>query len=175
MPEPTPSQTVGPFFGYALPYPGGPDAAPSGHPATLTVHGHVYDGEGSPVPDALLEFWQAGPDGSATGRPGSLARNGVDFTGFARAETDAAGHWTVRTLPPPDARPYLCVCVFARGLTHHLFTRLYVPGAPGDALLDALPAERRATLVAAPDGERTLRFDVHLQGEKETVFLVFGK
>ncbi|QXE38309.1 protocatechuate 3,4-dioxygenase subunit alpha [Streptomyces sp. GMY02] len=184
MPRPTPSQTVGPFYGYALPFPGGGEVAPAGHPEALTVHGYVYDGGGAPVPDALVETWQAAPDGSLAGRPGSLrrdpvtggflGRNGVDFTGFARVATDADGHWAVRTLEPPSGRPYLAVCVFARGLSHHLFTRAYL-GAPAssDTLLSALPEERRTTLMARQESERVHRFDIRLQGEKETVFLDF--
>ncbi|MEU8354342.1 protocatechuate 3,4-dioxygenase subunit alpha, partial [Streptomyces sp. NPDC048845] len=133
---PTPSQTVGPFYGYALPFAGGGDVAPAGHPDTITVHGRVFDGAGAPVPDALLEFWQAGPDGSLAGAPGSLrrdpvtgavvGRDGVEFTGFARVPTDADGHYALRTLPPGGDAPYLSVCVFARGLMHHLFTRAYL-------------------------------------------------
>ncbi|MEV7566910.1 protocatechuate 3,4-dioxygenase subunit alpha [Streptomyces tanashiensis] len=181
---PTPAQTVGPFYGYALPFPGGPDIAPAGHPDTLTVHGHVYDGAGAPVPDALLEIWQPGPDGDRTGAPGSLrkdpvtgghaGRDGVTFTGFGRVATDADGRWAVRTLPPAGA-PYLSVCVFARGLLHHLFTRIYLPGPVTDAdpLLASLPPQRRATLLATGTGPRTLRFDVRLQGPEETVFLDF--
>ncbi|MFE7515499.1 protocatechuate 3,4-dioxygenase subunit alpha [Streptomyces sp. NPDC057540] len=181
---PTPAQTVGPFYGYALPVPGGPDLAPAGHPDTLTVHGHVYDGAGTPVPDALLEIWQPGPDGDRAGAPGSLrkdpvtgghtGRDGVTFTGFGRVATDADGSWAIRTLPPAGA-PYLSVCVFARGLLHHLFTRIYLPGPAADAdpLLASLPADRRATLLAAGTGPRTLRFDVRLQGPEETVFLDF--
>ncbi|MFF0559550.1 protocatechuate 3,4-dioxygenase subunit alpha [Streptomyces sp. NPDC004266] len=181
---PTPAQTVGPFYGYALPFPGGPDLAPAGHPDTLTVHGHVYDGAGAPVPDALLEIWQPGPDGDRSGAPGSLrkdpvtgghaGRDGVTFTGFGRVATDADGRWAIRTLPPAGA-PYLSVCVFARGLLHHLFTRIYLPGpaAEADPLLASLPTERRATLLATGTGPRTLRFDVRLQGPEETVFLDF--
>lgn len=180
----TPSQTAGPFFGYALPFAGGGEMAPAGHPDTLTVHGYVHDGAGQPVPDALLEFWQAAPDGSRTGVPGSLrrdpvtgaviGRDGVGFTGFGRVPTDADGHWVLRTLPPPATAPYLAVCVFARGLQHHLFTRIYLGEPGGDPLLGGLPPHRRATLLAAGDGVQRYRFDVRLQGDQdneETVFL----
>ncbi|MFJ9852698.1 protocatechuate 3,4-dioxygenase subunit alpha [Streptomyces sp. NPDC101150] len=196
---PTPSQTIGPFYGYALPFPGGDRIAPDGHPDTVTVHGYVRDGTGDPVPDALLEFWQAGPDGGLTGAPGSLrrdpatgaitGRDGVEFTGFGRVPTDADGHYALRTLPAtapagrPDAAPYLAVCVFARGLLHHLFTRIYFPGHEtanaADPLLSRLPADRARTLLARPDGPaRRYRFDIHLQGaedgtHEETVFLAF--
>lgn len=193
---PTPAQTVGPFYGHALPFPGGGDIAPLGHPDTVTVHGYVYDGAGDPVPDALVEIWGPGPDGElptsggslrrdpATG--GHLGRNGVDFTGFGRVATDADGHWAVRTLRPgarPGRTPYLGVCVFARGLLHHLFTRVYLPG-PTDTpatepLLARLAPERRATLIATAGPYATHRFDIRLQGGDgdghghETVFLEF--
>ncbi|MFH8407771.1 protocatechuate 3,4-dioxygenase subunit alpha [Streptomyces sp. NPDC018019] len=203
---PTPSQTIGPFFGHALPFPGGGEMAPTGHPDTITLYGRVLDGAGEPVPDALLEFWQAGPDGGLRGAPGSLrrdaatgavvGRDGVDFTGFGRVPTGADGRYVLRTLPPtapagrPDAAPYIAVCVFARGLLHHLFTRVYFPGDAAahaaDPLLSRLPAHRARTLVARADGERRYRFDIRLQaaaeGEgavagdgtgEETVFLEF--
>ncbi|WP_431776119.1 protocatechuate 3,4-dioxygenase subunit alpha [Streptomyces cucumeris] len=178
--HPTPSQTVGPFYGYALPFPGGGEIAPAGHPDAITVHGHVYDGAGAPIPDALLEFWQPG-DGRA-GRPGSLrrdpatggfaGRDGVTFTGFGRVATDADGHWAIRTLPPTGA-PYLSVCVFARGLLHHLFTRVYLDPEATDPLLAGLAPDRRATLRTDREGPRTHRFDIRLQGPEETVFLDF--
>lgn len=195
---PTPSHTVGPFYGYALPFREGGRIAPERHPDTITLHGRVLDGAGDPVPDALLEFWQAAPDGSLKGAPGSmrrdpfdggfLGRNGTDFTGFGRVGTDADGHYVVQTLPPGNPGvPYISVCVFARGLLHHLFTRAYlvdgdVAGAAdpahaapsGDALLDSLPAERRGTLLARAEPNRSYRFDIRLQGADETVFLQFG-
>ncbi|MEU7028164.1 protocatechuate 3,4-dioxygenase subunit alpha [Streptomyces sp. NPDC046275] len=180
---PTPSHTVGPFYGYALPFPEGEHVAPAGHPDRITLHGYVLDGAGDPVPDALLEFWQAAPDGSLTGAPGSLrrdpvtgghlGRNGTDFTAFGRVPTDADGHYALHTLPPGNpGQPHIAVCVFARGLLHHLYTRAYLADGP-DPLLDRLPADRRATLIAAPEPHRTHRFDIRLQGERETVFLEF--
>ncbi|MFH8793443.1 protocatechuate 3,4-dioxygenase subunit alpha [Streptomyces sp. NPDC017941] len=180
---PTPSHTVGPFYGYALPFPEGEQIAPKGHPDTIVLHGHVLDGHGDPVPDALLEFWQAAPDRSLAGVPGSLrrnpvtggflGRNGTDFTGFGRVATDADGHYALHTLQPGSAGvPYISVCVFARGLLHHLFTRAYLADGT-DPLLDSVEPERRATLIARPGENRAYRFDIRLQGEGETVFLEF--
>ncbi|MFI9309647.1 protocatechuate 3,4-dioxygenase subunit alpha [Streptomyces triculaminicus] len=176
--DPTPSQTVGPYFGMALPFPGGDDLAPAGHPDAITLHGYVLDGPGAPVPDALLEFWQAAPDGSPAGAARGPYRDGDAFTGFARVPTGEDGHYALRTLLPGGA-PYLALCLFARGLSHHLFTRVYVRPPGDDPLLASLPAERRATLLAAHDAARprSYRFDVRLQGDahhEETVFLRFG-
>ncbi|MEY9484883.1 protocatechuate 3,4-dioxygenase alpha subunit [Streptomyces calvus] len=187
---PTPSHTVGPFYGHALPFRGGEDIAPLGHPDTVTVHGCVYDGGGRPLPDALLEVWGPDPEGRVPTADGSmrrdpasggfLGRNGVEFTGFGRVQTDADGHWYVRTLRPGArgrSAPYLGVCVFARGLLVHLFTRIYLPDdgtvLASDPLLSRLAADRRDTLVAGAEGEGTYRFDIRLQGEGETVFLEF--
>ncbi|CAG7612966.1 protocatechuate 3,4-dioxygenase subunit alpha [Actinacidiphila bryophytorum] len=183
----TPSQTVGPFYGYALPFAKGGEIAPAGDPRTITVHGVVRDGNGSPVPDALLEFWQSAPDGSRTGAPGSLrrdpadgavlGRDGVAFTGFGRVATDADGRYAVRTLPPPADAPYLAVVLFARGLLHHLHTRAYLADQEGDALLAALPEDRRATLIARQEREGVYGFDIRIQGRaaEETVFLEFHR
>jgi protocatechuate 3,4-dioxygenase alpha subunit len=175
----TPGQTVGPFFGYALPYPGGPQLVPAGHPDAVRLHGRVLDGDGTPVPDALLELWQPGPDGGVVQQPGSLRRDGWTFTGFGRAATDLAGHYAFTTLRPgaPAGRPpFFALTVFARGLLDRLFTRVYLPGFEGrwatDPLLSALPAGRRGTLLAVDDADG-LRFDVVLQGEHETVFLEY--
>jgi protocatechuate 3,4-dioxygenase alpha subunit len=188
---PTPSQTVGPFFGHALPFAGGGDLAPLGAEDTVTLHGRVLDGRGTPVPDALLEFWQAGPDGRPPAAPGSMrrdhstgrhaGRDGVTFTGWGRVATDADGHYAVRTLRPPATAPYLGVLLFARGLLHHLHTRAYLPvGPPGeprpdDALLASLPPARRQTLVARHEHGQVYGFDLRIQGDegRETVFLEF--
>ncbi|HET9170158.1 MAG TPA: protocatechuate 3,4-dioxygenase subunit alpha [Actinospica sp.] len=182
--EPTPSQTVGPFFGYALPIPGGADLAPARHPDAVTVHGYVYDGEGEPIPDAILDFWQAAPDGSRSGEPGTLrvdassgellGRDGVRFTGFGRVATTGDGHWALHTLPPAADAPYIAVGVFARGLLHHLYTRIYLSDV-NDALLSGLSPERRGTLIAERDGA-AYRFDIRIQGDEseETVFLAFA-
>ncbi|WP_405905599.1 protocatechuate 3,4-dioxygenase subunit alpha [Streptomyces sp. NBC_00828] len=180
---PTPSHTIGPFYGHALPFPEGDRIAPQGHPDAITLHGYVLDGAGEPIPDALLDFWQTAPDGSLTGAPGSmrrdpstggfLGRNSTHFTGFGRVPTDADGHYALSTLVPGNTgQPYISVCVFARGLTNHLFTRAYLADG-ADPLLDSLPADRRATLIAAEGVNRTYRFDIRLQGEGETVFLEF--
>lgn len=187
----TPSQTVGPFFGYALPFPGGGDIAPAGHADTITLHGHIHDGAGQPVPDAIIEIWQADPRGSLSGAPGSMrrdpvtgrgiGRDGVEFTGFGRVPTDADGHWAARTLAPgphhDGAVPYLSLAVFARGLLHHLHTRAYLPehadALAGDRSLATLTPERRATLLARRERDALYRFDIRLQGEDETVFLDF--
>jgi protocatechuate 3,4-dioxygenase alpha subunit len=187
---PTPSHTVGPFYGHALPFRGGEDIAPLGHPDAVTVHGYVYDGAGGPLPDALVELWGPDPDGGLPTADGSmrrdaasggfLGRNGVEFTGFGRIQTDANGHWYARTLRPGArgrSAPHLSVCVFARGLLVHLFTRIYLPGdeaaLAADPLLSRVPGERRDTLVAGDEGHGTYRFDIRLQGEGETVFLEF--
>ena len=171
----TPSQTVGPFFGYALPYDGGPDVASRADPDSIRLHGTVYDGAGEPVPDAILEIW--GPDASGTpiNERGSLHRDGYTVTGFGRAPVDRAGHYTFTTVRPGATTeghaPYILVTVFARGLLHHLFTRAYF--SDDDPFLQTVPAERRGTLLVEQDGERSYRFDIRLQGEGETVFLDF--
>ncbi|HEX6548434.1 MAG TPA: protocatechuate 3,4-dioxygenase subunit alpha [Candidatus Dormibacteraeota bacterium] len=139
----TPSQTVGPFFGFALPFPGGAEVAEAG-PGTRRLEGQLLDGAGEPVPDGLIEIWHR--------------------ERFGRCRTDAEGLFHF-TLPPA---PHYNVYVFARGLLRHLVTRVYLPGG-SDASLERVPPERRATLVAGEDGG-TLRWDIRLQGDRETVF-----
>ena len=97
---PTPGQTVGPFFGYALPFDRDNELVPLSHPSAVRLHGRVTDGHGVGVPDALLELWQAAPDGSVVQQDGSLRRDGWTFTGWGRASTDADGHYVFTTLKP---------------------------------------------------------------------------
>lgn len=170
----TPGQTVGPFFGFALPYPGDSDLVPPTHPDAVQLTGLVLDGEGQPVPDALIEIWQPDGAGSIVQRAGSVRRDGFTFTGWGRAGTDNTGRYRFSTLRPGGIAPFFAVTVFARGLLDRLFTRAYLPGFPPDGLLASLPPERRATLVATADGATTLRFDIRLQGPDETVFLRFA-
>ncbi|HEY7988959.1 MAG TPA: protocatechuate 3,4-dioxygenase subunit alpha [Lapillicoccus sp.] len=175
---PTPGQTVGPFFGYALPFDRDNELVPLSHPSAVRFHGRVTDGHGVGVPDALLELWQAAPDGSVVQQDGSLRRDGWTFTGWGRASTDPEGGYAFTTLRPgptePGRAPFFAVTVFARGLLNRLFTRAYLPddaeALADDPLLTSLEPGRRSTLVCRAD-DHGYMFDVRLQGEDETVFL----
>jgi protocatechuate 3,4-dioxygenase alpha subunit len=176
----TPSQTIGPFFGFALPYAGGPELVEPHLPLAIRLHGTVFDGAGEPVPDALIEIWQANEDGVLPRELGSLQRDHYTFTGFGRCPTDRAGNYGFTTVKPGSVNgkaPYVFVTVFARGMPMHLFTRAYFPDEvdrnAADAVLSALDAQRRSTLVAVAGKPAEYRFDIHLQGEGETVFLDF--
>jgi protocatechuate 3,4-dioxygenase alpha subunit len=175
---PTPGQTVGPFFHFGLTFDGDRDLVAPGTAGSLLLHGTVRDGEGRGVPDALVEIWQADPRGRVPQRPGSLRRDGTTFTGFGRAQTDRTGRYAFTTLPPgpvDGGLPFFAVVVLARGLTHRLLTRAYLPldGRDADTVLRA-SGDRASTLLCTRD-EDGLRFDVRLQagrdGEPETVFL----
>jgi protocatechuate 3,4-dioxygenase alpha subunit len=173
----TPGQTVGPFFGMALPYRGGSSLVSYAHPDAVRLHGTVYDGAGAVVTDALVELWQPDSAGQIVRQPGSLRRDGSGFTGWGRAATDADGRYAFTTVRPGVARPtnapFFAIAVFARGLLERLCTRAYLPGGDldTDPLLSALEPGRRATLLcAAVSG---YRFDIHLQGPDETVFLAY--
>jgi protocatechuate 3,4-dioxygenase alpha subunit len=169
----TPAQTVGPFFGLGLPYDGGPELVPPTHPDAVQLTGRVLDGDGNPVPDAMLEIWQADAAGDVVQQPGSLRRDGFTFTGWGRAATDATGTYRFTTVRPGGNTPFIAVTVFARGLTNRLFTRAYLPGFAPDDLLSSLPDDRRTTLIAVEAGNK-LVFDIRLQGADETVFLRFA-
>jgi protocatechuate 3,4-dioxygenase alpha subunit len=178
----TPSQTVGPFFGYALPYEGGPEVRAPWHPDAIRLHGVVFDGAGEPVPDAIVEVWGADAAGAPSTERGSFDRDQHGFTGFGRAAVDRGGHYSFTTVKPGAMRegsaPYLLVTIFARGVLQHLFTRAYfgdeADANAADPLLASVDADRRATLIAESDAPSSYRFDIRLQGEGETVFLDYG-
>jgi protocatechuate 3,4-dioxygenase, alpha subunit len=172
----TPGQTIGPFYGFALPYDGDSELVPPSHRQAIRLQGRVLDGNGRPVPDALLEIWQADADGNVVQQEGSLKRDGFTFTGWGRAATDNNGRYSFTTITPgsaADTAPFIAMTIFARGLLNRLFTRIYLPGHPlllTDPLLSSLPDDRRGTLIAERDRDG-LVFDVVLQGRDETVFL----
>jgi protocatechuate 3,4-dioxygenase, alpha subunit len=179
----TPSQTVGPFFGFALFERVGNELVAPAAPGAITIVGEVIDGNGDVVPDAIVEVWQANEAGRyadpADPRHDLPLADG--FTGFGRSDTESGGFSFVTVKPGsvPGAgealqAPHLDVAVFARGLLDRLVTRLYFPDEAeanaADPLLSMLDPADAATLVAVPDGDG-LRFDIRLQGERQTVFL----
>jgi protocatechuate 3,4-dioxygenase alpha subunit len=183
----TPSQTVGPFFSRALLHEGWNDLTTRGAAGqVIIITGRVLDGDGAPVPDALLEIWQANASGRYN-HPDDTRDTPLDprFGGFGRAGTDAQGRFRFRTIKPgpvPGAggsmqAPHINVSVFARGLLKRLVTRIYFPDEPlnaHDPVLASLPdTARRATLIARPTEDESglgLSFDIVLQGDHETTF-----
>jgi protocatechuate 3,4-dioxygenase, alpha subunit len=150
----TPSQTVGPYYAIGLARRDESKLVPAG----MRLTGELVDGDGVPVVDGMIEVWDP------VGRR------------WARRGTHPAGTFTF-TVEKPAARganaPHLLVYVFARGLLKHQLTRLYFPDEQeanaADPVLTALPEEDRARLVAEQDDDG-LRFDIHLQGDRETIF-----
>ena len=179
---PTPSQTVGPFFHVCLTAPehcisriAGPKT--KGERAFLVCR--IFDGEGAPVPDAMIEIWQADADGHYHS-VGESPKGSADpsWRGFGRMGTSEDGSCKFETIKPgrvSGQAPHLEIAVFARGMLKQLFTRIYFAGDPAnqeDAVLNVVQQERRQTLIAQPDpGEPGhWQFDIFLQGEQETVF-----
>jgi protocatechuate 3,4-dioxygenase alpha subunit len=203
----TPSQTVGPFFHYGLPWKGGADlvgqsdmgarpelfpeehyvlnlSPPRGAVAgeTIIVEGVVYDADGKPVPDAMIEIWQANAAGRYASPDDGRLNLPLDegFIGFGRAATNEGGLYRFKTVRPGSVpgpgnslqAPHIAVSVFGRGVIKRLVTRIYFEDAaenPSDPILALVPAERRDTLVARQVDD-AWRFDIVLQGERETVF-----
>ena len=180
---PTPSQTVGPFFNIGLPGDRTELVAP-GSDGAVRIEGVVYDGDGEPVVDALVEIWQAAPSGryDHPDDPRDDLPVQEGFEGFGRAETDPDdGSFSFVTLKPGPVpgpgggvqAPHLVVSVFARGLLKRLVTRIYFEDEAdanvADPVLSAVEPGRRDTLVARRVGD-AYRFDVRLQGDGETVF-----
>jgi protocatechuate 3,4-dioxygenase alpha subunit len=177
----TPSQTVGPYLHIGLLWTDGPDVVPSGTPDAILIRGRLLDGAGEPVVDGLVESWQA--DSGGRFRHPDDPRGGADpnFRGFGRCDTDGEGRYWLRTvkpgtLPSRDGgteAPHLNLSIFARGLLDRVVTRLYfadeVTANEADPVLRSVDPNRRETLVAraVPGG---YEFDIHLQGDDETLF-----
>jgi protocatechuate 3,4-dioxygenase, alpha subunit len=165
--ETTPSQTVGPYLSIGLPWPDGPQVVPEGTPGRIRLFGKVFDGDGAIIPDALIETWQADGNGQF-GDPG--------FRGFGRSPTDDDGDWEIFTIKPgtlgDGQAKHIDVNVFARGMLNRCVTRIYFADEDnaGDPVLKTVPQDRRDTLIAHPQGAGEYRFDVHVQGDGETVF-----
>lgn len=155
MTAPTPSQTVGPFFGFALPFENDANATGDESRDAVRVEGQVLDGAGEPVGDALVEAFHGDQ--------------------FARCRTDGEGafHFTLRKPVVSEDAPHFNITVFARGLLRHLQTRMYFPDEDGanrlDRALQLVDESRRHTLIARRNRD-ILHFDIRLQGEGETVF-----
>jgi protocatechuate 3,4-dioxygenase, alpha subunit len=175
----TPSQTVGPFLSLGLTWTDGHLVVPEGSPGAVRISGVLLDGAGAPVPDGVVETWQADADGRFDHPDDPRGASGSGFGGFGRCSTDEEGHYQIVTVKPgaigDGQAPHIDVTVLARGLLQHLVTRIYFPDEAeanaADPLLSSLPPERAATLVAEAAGDGELRFDIRLQGEGETVFL----
>ena len=187
----TPSQTVGPYFAYGLtPAQYGYDlknlfsavlAQPQATGEHIRITGQVFDGAGQTVGDAMLEISQ--PDASGQFVSSVADAQAKDFSGFGRCGTGtlAQNHYAFDTVKPgvaaPGQAPFINVCLTMRGLLVHTFTRIYFDDEfeanAQDAVLASVPAERRATLVAKRETTGAgivYRFDIRMQGEKETVF-----
>jgi protocatechuate 3,4-dioxygenase alpha subunit len=182
---PTVSQTVGPFFHIGLGWLFSDRVAdPEARGRHITVRGRVVDGDGAPVPDALIEVWQADPDGRYI-RPGDAERGEGPrgFRGYARVPTNDEGAFRFTTVKPGRVTapggamqaPHMLAAVFMRGLLRQLATRIYFADEPSnvqDPILLRVPAPRRGTLVARPlpDSPDVFEWNVMLQGTGETVF-----
>ena len=177
-------QTVGPFFHIGMGHLDAHALAPPGAPGErVAIEGQVFDGNGEPVPDAVIEIWQANADGEYCCASRAQERAGpAAFTGFGRIATDAQGRFHFTTIRPgptlgPDGAmqsPHLAVRVMMRGLLKALVTRLYFPSETltGDPILHLVPEHRRTTLIgtAIAGRDATLMWNIELQGERETVF-----
>jgi protocatechuate 3,4-dioxygenase, alpha subunit len=174
--EPTPSQTIGPFFHDALLDSNYSELVPPDQPEGVTIKGTIYDGAGEVVPDAMVEIWQANRDDLSLDE---------DFSGFGRSGTDRGGEFSFSTVKPGPVpgldgqlqAPHVMVSVFARGLLKRLVTRIYFPDEEEanavDPVLSSIEDQGfRRTLIAHDEGN-ALRFDIHLQGDGQTAFFEF--
>jgi protocatechuate 3,4-dioxygenase alpha subunit len=176
----TPGQTVGPFFAYGTEYPKMHQVAHPFSPGAIVLGGTVFDGAGAPIPDAMVEIWAPDADGAIPRERGAFRRDDHTFSGFGRSFTTDEGHyefWTRNAGATGSGAPFYACIVYARGLPDKLHTRIYLPddeqALAADPLLQTLTTPERATLIATRTADGGLRHDIRLQGEDETVFLVF--
>ena len=179
----TAAQTVGPFVSIGFEKASVPDVAPAGVAGQrVVITGKIFDGDGAPVTDAVIETWQANSYGKYA-HPDDAQEKLLEenFKGFGRVLADAQGGFRLTTIKPgtvagPDGKeqaPHITVVIFMRGLLKQLMTRIYFPDEAanaGDPVLSLVPVARRATLIAAQAADGTLQWNVHLQGANETVF-----
>src|SRR5580704_5597046 len=175
----TPGQTVGPFFALGLDRPEWADMArhnPEGE--RIVIEGRVLDGDGAPVPDAVIELWQANAAGRYDHVEDEQADERIDpnFHGYGRVATDAGGRFKITTIKPGPVpgcgnalqAPHINVAFFARGLLRQLHTRIYFADEAANAsdpLLSSIEDEAvRRTLVARKGDGGAYRFDIILQG-----------
>ncbi len=180
------SQTIGPYLRIGLEWMVIEDLAPQGVTGErMQISGKIFDAERNPVNDAAVEIWQANSHGKYAS-PEDIQDKPLEpgFRGYGRSLTDDSGGFRFRTIKPgrvpgPDGRlqaPHLVVTIFMRGLLKQLMTRMYFPEEPAnadDAILNLVPPERRAFLVARKTAEGALEWNVNLQGKNETVFFDF--
>lgn len=179
----TPSQTVGPYFAIGLTWDDGADVVPQGTDGAFWIRGRVTDGNGAPIPDAVVETWQADRDGRFA-HPDD-PRGAVDwgvFRGLGRSGTDDGGRYGIYTIKPGQVpgqngttqAPHIDVTVMARGMLKRLVTRIYFPeeeaANAADPVLSSLPATAASETLMAIKSDDGYSFDIHLQGENETVF-----
>lgn len=178
-PIPTPSQTAGPFVSIGTEWGATGLMVPEGTPGALTVAGRVIDGSGEPVTDAMLEFWQADPEGRFPPAPDLGS-----WPGFTRALTGQEGRYRLVTLKPGPVSgsngrreaPHIDVSIFARGLLQRLVTRIYFSDEEAlnatDPVLASLgePSRRNRLMGRRQPGTAVYHFDIHLQGDQETIF-----
>lgn len=178
-------QTVGPFFsiGFSWLYRDNL-AGPGVSGERVEISGRILDGDGNPVPDGIVEIWQANSQGKyAHPDDPQEKRAEAGFTGYGRIPTDDAGRFRFTTIKPgrvtgPDGNlqaPHVEISIFTRGLLRRLITRIYFPdeaGNAGDFALNLVEASRRSTLIAKKIDARPGAFEwnVILQGQAETVF-----
>ena len=178
---PTGEATIGPFFPPRYVDPGANDLTQlDGRQAqgeAIEIFGCVRQEDGAPLENLVVEIWQADAKGIYRHPADPRHRESdADFLGWGRAATDRQGIYAFRTVRPgaPAGRArHVNFMVMFSGLMRILRTAMFFPGDranEADAVLAAVPAARRALLVARQEAPGRFRFDLKLRGEHETPF-----